>query len=70
MQDIRIKDEYIKLEHAMKLSCAVSTGSEAKMVIQTGVVLVNSEIETRRGKKLRDGDVFTFENNDYRILGS
>ena len=70
MQDIRIKDEYIKLEQAMKLSGAVSTGSEAKMVIQTGVVLVNSEIETRRGKKLRDGDVFTFENNDYRILGS
>lgn len=70
MQDIRIKDEYIKLEQAMKLAGAVSTGSEAKMAIQSGEVLVNSELETRRGKKLRDGDVFTFENNDYRILGS
>lgn len=70
MQDIKIKDEYIKLEQAMKLAGAVSMGSEAKMVIQAGEVLVNSEIETRRGKKLREGDIFTFKNNDYRILGS
>lgn len=70
MQEVRIRDEYIKLEQAMKLAGAVSTGSEAKMAIQSGEVLVNSELETRRGKKLRDGDVFTFENNDYRILGS
>ena len=70
MQDIRIKDEYIKLEQAMKLAGAVSMGSEAKMVIQAGEVWVNSEIETRRGKKLREGDIFTFKNNDYRILGS
>ena len=70
MQDIRIRDEYIKLEQAMKLAGTVSMGSEAKMVIQSGEVLVNSQIETRRGRKLRDGDIFTFENNDYRILGS
>ena len=59
-----------KLEQAMKLAGAVSMGSEAKMVIQAGEVLVNSEVELRRGKKLRDGDIFTYENNDYRIVGA
>ena len=68
MQEVRIRDEYIKLEQAMKLAGAVSMGSEAKMVIQAGEVLVNSEVELRRGKKLRD--IFTYENNDYRIVGA
>ena len=44
MQEVRIRDEYIKLEQAMKLAGAVSMGSEAKMVIQAGEVLVNSEV--------------------------
>ena len=70
MQEVRIRDEYIKLEQAMKLAGAVSMGSEAKMVIQAGEVLVNSEVELRRCKKLRDGDIFTYENNDYRIVGA
>ena len=69
-QEVRIRDEYIKLEQAMKLAGAVSMGSEAKIVIQAGEVLVNSEVELRRGKKLRDGDIFTYENNDYRIVGA
>ena len=43
MQEVRIRDEYIKLEQAMKLAGAVSMGSEAKMVIQAGKVLVNSK---------------------------
>ena len=54
----------------MKLAGAVSMGSEAKMVIQAGEVLVNSEVERRRGTMLRDGDIFTYENNDYRIVGA
>lgn len=70
MQEVRIRDEYIKLEQAMKLAGAVSMGSEAKIVIQAGKVLVNSEVELRRGKKLKDGDIFTYENNDYRIVGA
>lgn len=70
MQDIIIKDEYIKLEQAMKLSGVVSMGSEAKMLIQSGKVSVNSKVETKRGKKLRNGDIFTFKNNDYRIVES
>ena len=41
----------------MKVSAIVGTGGEAKVVIQSGEVLVNGEVETRRGRKLREGDV-------------
>mgnify|MGYP000970767804 CR=1 FL=1 len=68
MQEVRIRDEYIKLEQAMKLAGAVSMGSEAKMVIQAGEVLVNSEVELRRGRKLRNSDIFNYNNHDYKII--
>ncbi len=69
MEIIRIRDEYIKLEQALKLTGQFLMGSDAKYAIQKGEVLVNQEPELRRGRKLRDGDVFTFENHDYKILG-
>ena len=49
--EIRIKDEYIKLGQALKLASLVGSGVEAKFVIEEGSVLVNGEVETRRGKK-------------------
>lgn len=67
MIEIKIKDEYIKLEQAMKLSGEFSMGSDAKYAIKNGEVKVNGEIELRRGKKMRNGDIFTFDNNDYKI---
>jgi hypothetical protein len=70
MNEIKIKDNFIKLEQAMKLSGACSSGSEAKYAIQGGQVRLNGEIELRRGKKLRDGDVFNFEGYDYKIIGA
>ena len=70
LEEIVIKDEYIKLEQALKLTGEVSMGSEAKYLIKEGKVSVNGEVELRRGKKLRDGDIFTYENNDYRIVGA
>ncbi len=60
MNTIKIKDEYITLGQALKLASLVSSGIEAKIVIQDGQVKVNGEIDTRRGKKLRPGDVFEF----------
>lgn len=54
--EIEIKEEYIKLDSFLKYSGAVMTGGEAKELIQGGKVLVNGEICTMRGKKLRDGD--------------
>lgn len=58
--EIEIRDEYIKLGQAMKLAGLVSSGIEAKVVIQDGEVKVNGEVETRRGKKLYSGDKFEF----------
>lgn len=57
--DISIRDEFIRLGQAMKLAGLVSSGVEAKVLIENGQVLVNGETETRRGKKLRDGDTFS-----------
>ena len=69
-EDNRIKDEYIKLEQALKLTGEVSMGSEAKYLIKEGNVKVNGEVELRRGKKLRNNDVFTYNDHDYKIIGT
>ena len=51
------RDAGITLGQALKASDLVESGGEAKILIQAGEVLVNGEIETRRGRKLQDGDV-------------
>ena len=58
--EIEIRDEYIKLGQAMKLAGLVSSGIEAKVIIQEGQVKVNGEVDTRRGKKLYSGDNFEY----------
>lgn len=68
MQEITIKDEYIKLGQAMKLAGLVSSGVEAKVLIQEGLVSVNGEIDDRRGRKLYPGDVFSFEENEVKVV--
>ena len=70
MKDISITDEFIKLEQALKLTGEFSVGSDAKYAVKDGKVKVNGETELRRGKKLRPGDTFSFEGNDYRITGA
>jgi len=69
-EDNRIKDEYIKLEQALKLTGEVSMGSEAKYLIKDGKVSVNGEVELRRGRKLRNSDIFNYNNHDYKIIGT
>lgn len=61
----QLRDEFITLQNLLKAENIVATGGEAKYVIIDGLVSVNGECETRRGKKLRAGDVVTFE--DYEI---
>lgn len=53
---IKINDEFIKLDSLLKFSGLAETGGEAKVLIQSGQVLVNGEVCTMRGKKMRDGD--------------
>lgn len=67
MNQIKIKDEYIKLGQALKLAGMVSSGVEAKIVIQDGQVLVNGEVELQRGKKLHPGDIFSFNGEEAQI---
>ena len=54
----------MKLDQFLKWNNIVSTGGEAKMLITTGQVSVNGEIEKRRGRKLKIGDVVKFSNNE------
>lgn len=67
MQVIKLKDEFIKLGQALKAAGMVSSGVEAKMVIQDGLVIVNGEVEERRGRKLYDGDIVEFEHQEIKI---
>ena len=68
IKKISIKEEFIRLDSAMKLADMVVTGGHAKMVIQNGEVKVNGEICAMRGKNLRSGDKVEFENNGFIIV--
>ncbi len=61
MEEIKLREDYIKLGQALKFSNLVDSGVMAKLVIQDGLVTVNGEVETQRGKKLKDGDVVSFQ---------
>ena len=67
MKSIKIKDEFIKLGQAMKLAGLVDSGVEAKEIIQNGEVSVNGEVDTRRGKKLYPGDIFSYNGEDVAV---
>ncbi|MBQ4046289.1 MAG: RNA-binding S4 domain-containing protein [Lachnospiraceae bacterium] len=69
MKEIKLRpdDEYIKLGQALKLASLVSSGVEAKIVIQEGEVLVNGEVDTRRGRKLYPGDTFTYKGETVKV---
>ena len=56
MKELNIKEEYIKLDSALKLAGFVQTGGFAKIIIQNGEVKVNGEVCLMRGKKLKSGD--------------
>lgn len=68
MTEIAIHTEYIKLDSLLKLSAACETGGIAKEVVQQGLVQVNGEVCTQRGKKLRPGDEVTFEGEAYKVV--
>ena len=68
MQEIKLRDEFIKLGQAVKAAGLVGSGVDAKLVIQDGLVKVNGETEVQRGKKLYDGDVITYEGETIRIV--
>ena len=67
METIKLKDDFIKLGQALKAANLVEDGVEAKYVMQDGLVSVNGEIDTRRGRKLYDGDIVLFEGQEIKI---
>ena len=67
MKEIFVLPEYIKLDQALKLCGIAESGSIAKDIILDGFVKVNEEVCFIRGKKLREGDKFSFEDEEYII---
>lgn len=67
-KQVQITTNFIRLDAALKLADAVQTGGHAKIVITEGEIKVNGEICTQRGRKLRKGDSFSFENTVYEIV--
>ena len=67
MQIIKLRDDFIKLGQALKAAGLVESGVEAKEFIVQGLVVVNGEVETRRGRKLYDGDEVEFDGDKISI---
>ena len=67
MRDLPIRGESIRLGQALKLSGLAESGGEARALVEDGAVTVNAEVETRRGRQLRHGDVVAVGDEALRI---
>lgn len=67
MDIIEIETEYIKLDQFLKYIGLAESGAHAKEIIGQGLVAVNGQVEKRRGKKLRSGDIIKFNSDEYQI---
>jgi ribosome-associated protein len=67
MEKISIQTEFIKLDALLKYAALVGTGGEAKVAIAEGMVKVNGEVCTMRGKKIRPGDVVAFDRYTLQV---
>lgn len=67
MEKIILREDFIKLGQALKAAGFVDNGVEAKYAIQNGLVKVNGEVDTRRGRKLFDGDEVSFQGQMVKI---
>ena len=67
MEIIHLREDFIKLGQALKAAGLAQSGVDAKFAVQDGLVKVNGQVETRRGKKLVVGDVIDFDGKTVRI---
>jgi ribosome-associated protein len=67
VREVSIRDDTIRLGQALKLAGLVGSGGEARVPIEQGRVRVNGEVETRRGRQLRRGDVVALGGETVRI---
>jgi ribosome-associated protein len=70
VRDLPIRGESIRLGQALKLSGLAKSGGEARALVADGAVTVNAEVETRRGRQLRHGDVVAVGDEALRIAAS
>lgn len=68
LETIVLRDDFIKLGQALKAAGLCESGVDAKDVITDGFVKVNGETETRRGRKLYNGDTVTFDGEEIKIV--
>jgi ribosome-associated protein len=66
--EVPIRDETIRLGQLLKLAGVVDDGAMAREVIERGLVLVNGEVDTRRGRQVRPGDVVTLEAETLHVV--
>lgn len=67
-EQIKITTEFIKLDQLLKFAGITYTGGEAKTAIQNGEILVNGEVCTQRGKKIRPGDTVILYDLTLEVL--
>ncbi len=67
MEEIKIKDEFIKLGQALKLAGLAGSGVDAQFMIGEGMVTVNGETEYRRGRKVYPGDMIELDGNQVKV---
>lgn len=70
MEKIAITSEFIKLDAFLKFSGLCETGGEAKLCVEDGLVSVNGEVCTQRGKKLRPGDTVELDGEAFEVAGA
>lgn len=68
MIEFQLKDEFIKLGQLLKAAGLVYSGVDAKMVIQDGMVTVDGEVDTRRGRKIYEGMIVEFEGEQIKVI--
>jgi ribosome-associated protein len=66
-RDVTIAEDMIRLGQLLKLSGLAESGAEARSLVQEGLVLVNGEVETRRGRQLHRGDLVTVDGERVRV---
>lgn len=68
MDELKVKDDFIKLGQVLKACGMVESGVEAKEVIQDGLVTVDGKVEIQRGKKLKGGEIIEFNGQKVKII--
>ncbi|OMH23957.1 RNA-binding protein [Tersicoccus phoenicis] len=67
IKEIGLRDEFIRLGQLLKLANLAENGIDARRLVEEGLVIVNGDIETRRGRQLRSGDVVEVNGTGVRI---